>query len=189
MFYLIALYATLGHPDYDRREYATEALIEAVRGTPWYYGPRLCELAKGATEPETLARVRRPIAAWNRWRAAAYVPSGVPVWPMGTCYPYRVRLGVIEYDIRDREALCEEWVDDERGPNFDNLGPEWPQYRKVTENHARLLIATGSTAAEVDALLLRMWKLEQADNGDYGFEWARASKGWNRWEGGYPRPR
>lgn len=181
MLYLIALYASLADPRFEVRESATESLTALVSGKPWVYGPRLIALAREATEPEICSRVRRPIAAYDRWRVASYVPATVPVWPAIDCFAVPMMLG-------DRRCRCLgiEWMDhDVKVEHADP--PYWHRYRHATERMARQMIRDGATAAEVDALLLRMWKVEQAHNGDCGAKWAESAN-WTRWQGGYPRP-
>lgn len=174
MLYLIFLYCSLADPSYETREFATDRLCELVSGHPWFYGPRLVELAREASDPEVRFRVRQPIMVYDRWRANSYVPSTVPVWPQSDMYPIPMMLG----DARSRRALSDIRSSLE---GRDNTGPRYYYMRRTTEIHARELIMRGATYQEVDALLLRMWKLELADKSDCKLDLSHLSG----WRGGY----
>lgn len=185
MLYLIALYIGLADPVFEAREAATDRLTELVAGMPWYYGPRLVELSRDATEPEIVSRVRRPIAAYDRWRIASYVPSTALVWPICDAFPRETLL----WDVRDRDALRSWYWEAQCGCyGQQSLGPYWTQWRRGTELMVRQMLRDGATAAECDRLMGRMWKLEQQAKGDCGDLWSEAET-WTRWEGGYPQPK
>lgn len=186
VLYLAVLYAGLGSEDWHTREAADRAIVRLVGGRPWVYGPPLARWAGGATSPEVAARARRPCAIYARYRADAYVPRTVPVWPVCDCFPRRVFPGV---DLRDRTAIpCEAWG---AAPPYDPAtdgGPSWHRWRRPTEAMARRLIRDGAPPADVDALLLRMWRLELAAGSDCRRRDALESWAGRPWAGGYPDP-
>lgn len=190
MLYLIALYCTLGSHDYDRREAASDRLAELVTGKPWQYGPRLRDLARGATDPEIAHRVQMPLAAYERWQIASYVPSTCPVWPCCDMLAVPMMLG----DCRCR-ALGFEWIN-QVPYDFHSAadgcalvnGPYYHRWRRGTELMVQQMLRDGATHEECDRLLSRMWAIENAFNGDSGEKWEE-SKAWKHWQGGYPQPR
>jgi hypothetical protein len=191
MLALIALYAALGDPIWEVRESATDRLVVLVSEHPGHYGPRLIELASGATEPEIAQRVKRPIAVYSRWRINSYVPKSVPVWPICDATFIPTQFG----DVRAR-WIGNDWlslVPHGYGECAEGMttnlacGPYWHRWRRGTELMVRDMLRCGATAEEVDALLLRMWQMEQSVSGDCG-EAFKVSEGWVRWAGGYPSP-
>jgi hypothetical protein len=182
MLYTFALYCSLGSPAYEEREAASDLLCELVRGKPWDYGPRLVDLARGATDPEIYRRVQRPVAIYQNWVVVSYVPKTVPVWPACDMLPMATPWG----DVRCK-PLGSHWLEFAAGMQWTNA-PYWHSYRRGTERMVRQLIRDGASYAECDALLARMWAMEQLVRGDSGDLWVE-SVHWTRWEGGYPRPR
>jgi len=183
MLYFIALYTALADPVFEVRESASDNLLRLVDRHPAVYGPKLAVLAREATEPEIVARVRIPLACYYRWRFASYVPRTVPVWPIVDAFPVPMLCGDARYKGLTHCWMC--WL-----PSHTALdaGPYWHRYRKGTERMVRAMILDGAEPGDCDDLLSRMWKLEQAAKSDCGDKFAE-SEHWTTWQGGYPRPR
>ena len=179
--YFLFLYCSLASPEWSEREAASAAMLHLIDRHPTIYGPRLAEWAKGATEPEVRARVRVPLACYYRWRANSFVPTTTPVWPIVDAFPVPTQWG----DVRFKGMTC--WMC--WGPTTEmDAGPYWWRYRKGTERMVRSMLLEGADPVELDNLVGRMGKLEQAASGDCGDKFAE-SAGWTRWSGGYPTPR
>lgn len=145
------------------------------------YGPRISRWAAQSTCPEARNRSRPLVVAYIRWRDDSYVPVGVPVWPCCDMIPVPTAWG----DCRVKSLgwpwyECSSRVEHEQGPY-------WHRYRRGTERMARRLIFDGANQAEVDAMLVRMWAIEQVYRSDCGERWSE-SETWLRWAGGYPAP-
>lgn len=191
--YFLFLYAMLADPVFEVRESASDRILALVDRHPDIYGPRLIALAKESTEPEVRARVRRPINVYQRWRVVSYVPKTVPVWPCVDMMPKPLPIvGDIRCRERGRKAY-DDWhanpIDPGHWPAQGQLnqGPYWHNYRAATERMARAMIRDGADASEVDFLLLRMWRIENAAKSDCADKWPESSQ-WNQWLGGYPQP-
>ncbi len=183
MLYFLAAYVALADARWEVREQAESRLLSLVDRHPAIYGPRLAALAREATEPEIVARCRRPLAVYARWRVASYVPATVPVWPICDAVPVPMLYGdarskLIGMAWYDTGGACDSGCD---------CGPYWHRYRRGTERMVRAMLLQGATFEECDGLLARMWSLECAAKGDCGEKFAESAK-WTRWEGGYPRP-
>lgn len=184
MLYLIFTYSLLADPVYAVRESASCALVRLMDRHPGVYGPRLAALAREATDPEVVARVRRPLNCFYRWRANSFVPSKAPVWPIADatfipmlCGNQRCKgLGMAWYDGWCR---CESGLEQ---------GPWWWRYRAATERMVRSMLRNGSEPDEVDKLVSAMWEMECAVKGDCGDKWVESER-WTRWDGGYPKPK
>lgn len=187
MFLTLALFLSLADDRFDVREHAESELTRLVNERPHIYGSRLAALAPLAADAETRRRVAVPLRAFDAWRAASYVPSGVPVWPICDAYPIE---GYFGSDWRDRVTLAPwlsiAWHEPQSSlasrPEAERAGPRWYCYRRATELWARNQIAEGATPAYVDSTLVRMWKIEVAAKSDCGACLECGSK----WMGGYP---
>lgn len=175
-----ALFLLLGDPRWDVRDAAEWELVRLVNARPWDYGPRLERLAGQATEPEVAFRMRRPLRVYACWQANSYVPKTVPVWPVCDCYP----VAGADRDGRDRQAVRQVLTLDY--PAAADRGPYWRSWRAGTERMARQMIREGRTRAEVDALLLRMWRLEIEAGSDCNAQDTLRSWEGRPWAGGYP---
>lgn len=184
MLSFLALYTSLADPRWEVRESAECRLVALIDRSPGVYGPRLAELARGATEPEIAARCRRPLAVYGRWRVVSYVPSTVPVWPICDAVPVPMLYG----DARSKLIGMEWYNGGSACAAGCDCGPYWHRYRRGTECMVRHMLMRGASFAECDDLLARMWALERAACGDCGAKWAEAAN-WTRWEGGYPMPK
>ncbi len=178
----------LSGENWIHRDAAETRLIEYVNREPAYYGPRLESFARQGCDPETTSRLRRPLVAYRRWLAVSYVPQGVPFWPLCDCYPQRgSRVAslfgyrfVYYGDVRDTEAL-KAWRESAATDGYSGSGPHWPAYRRATEKYARQLIASGTPAEEVNALLVRMMNVEIRLHSDCGY----SVNPNDAWRGGY----
>lgn len=190
---LLLLFALLSDPDFDTRQWATDRLTHLVDRSPWDYGERLAKRTRETQCPEARRRGLLILTSYDRWRANSYVPSTVPVWPC--CDMIAAANPIVPFglapDVRDRAAGGKWYSSCGSPPVFTGglvPGPYWSEYRRGTERMARRLIVDGATAAEVDAMLLRMWKVEQEARGDCTADRWRESESWTKWEGGYPQP-
>lgn len=180
---LLFLYASLCDPEYHVREAASARLAHLIDRHPAIYGPRLLELARGATCPEVRSRAARALVIYERWRVNSFVPSTAPVWPICDAYP--VANPVIPFGLADVRDRCRWPVRTRPG---DASGPTWTAYRRTTEERVRDMLRSGASHEEADSLVGRMWALEQAHRGDVdAARWA-VSGTWREWQGGYPRP-
>ncbi len=185
---LILLFACLSHEDFHARERASSHLLHLVSRHPADFGPAILRLAAASTCPEARSR-SRPIAnCYAQWRITSYVPSSVPVWPCCDMYPTAnplVPFGLAP-DVRDRcfglRHLCVRSAE----PHLDT-GPYWHRHRAATEALVREKFRGGATHAEVDALLARMWAIENEYASDCAARWPESAR-WKQWQGGYPRP-
>lgn len=184
MLYFIALYTALADPRWEVREEAEQSLIRLVHRHPTVYGPRLAELARNATEPEVVARCRRPLVVYGQWRITSYVPSTVPVWPICDAVPVPMLYG----DARSKLIGMAWYNPGGTCATGCDCGPYWHRYRRATECMVRHLLMQGATFEECDSLLARMWALECTAKSDCGEKWAE-SAAWTRWQGGYPVPK
>lgn len=184
MLHLMAMYAALYASEWESREAAERELVRLVDRHPSRYGPPLASWARAATEPEVVARCRRPLNVYRRHLANAYVPRSVPVWPICDAMPTGLSGPVALQFPRSAEWLRS------GEPCLPELatGPWWHRYRRGTERMARRMLLDGASEAEVDGLLARMWRLEAEVRGDCD-QWAEASASWAKWEGGYPCPK
>ncbi len=179
--YALALYAALSDPEFTVRESAQARLSHLVDRHPAIYGPRLAEWCRDCPSPEARRRLLQVLTAYARWKVNSFVPSGVPVWPICDAYP--VACPLIPFALVDVRDRCRWPVESQPG---DAGGPYWTAYRRTTERRVRDMLRDGASFAECDALVGRMWRLEQAAKSDCGEKWAEAA-GWTRWQGGYPR--
>ncbi len=177
------LYAALCDPHFDRREAAELRLLRLIDRHPAIYGPRLGEWCRGATCPEIRSRTLRILAGYERWRVASYVPATAPVWPICDCWP--VACPVIPFGLEDVRDRCAVPVDSTckgsvyPAPDY-TRGPHWHRYRATTERAIRERLRAGATWEECDAMLSRMWSLEQRAKHDCGASLRLAG-----WQGGY----
>lgn len=189
MLYLALMYAALASEDYAAREHAERALVRLADGWPHRYGPRLEQLAAGATSPEVAARCRRPVGVYRQHLAAAYVPTGIAVWPCIDSWPQPVGFGAVIHDGRTGWQLWGRW----RPPSVNAAAsrqPYWHPWRRATEAMARDMIRRGVPAAEVDYLLVRMARVERSHlTRSHQDETLAVYDAWaaqTEWRGGYP---
>lgn len=179
MLALLFAYSSLCDPHFDRREAATARLAHLIDRHPMTYGPRLGDLVRGATCPEVRSRAMRVLAGYARWRVYAYVPRGVPVWPICDAYPLPcvVLPAFAMEDVRDRWAMpsCD------APPGAMLSGPHWGRWRAGTERMVRERLRAGATWEDCDVLVARMWRLEVRARHDCG-----AVLDVRAWAGGYP---
>lgn len=161
MLAICFLFLGLSSPHFEVREASQSTLIRLADRHPREHGP-VVGLLVGATQcPEARARGLRVVAAYDRWRVLQYVPKTIPLWPICDSYPGP------EAHHRDKTKL-DPWFRLAPEDKVQLKPPAWTRYREATEKYARHLLITGSTEAEVDALLLRMWEIERACGSDCG---------------------
>jgi hypothetical protein len=133
------------------------------------------------------ARVRIPLACYQRRMAELYVPTGVPVWP---CHDMASAILEVRVPITGWCVVMSRRLRITSLPNgLAVCGPWWHRHRAWTENMARDMIREGTPAGEVDDLLQKMWQVEQQLQADCPLGWASESQHWRTWQGGYPTPR
>lgn len=181
MLYFLFLYMALADSRWDARESAEQALIRLVDRSPAVYGSRLADLAREATEPEVVARCRRPLVVYARWRVNSYVPSTTPVWPICDAYP--VANPVVPFGLVDVRCKCS-WPVEVWDSAMRSGGPHWTAYRKTTERRVREMIAAGMSHEDADVLLGRMYAIEVRHRCDCNFD-----PDWKGWSGGFPQPK
>lgn len=171
-----SLFGGLSNDDYATREDADAKLREFIDGWPSRYGPIVTALYAKTESSEARSRAYRILGGYRRWQADNYRPRGVPVWPLCDCYPLSSPDPWV-LDGRDRSYLREREDQARREPLLiggqgrERGMPIFYSYRRATELHVRGLLAAGTSAAEIDALLQRMWALERASHHDSGRDW------------------
>lgn len=185
--YFLFLYAMLADPVFETREYASDRLAAMIDRHPATYGPRLHALASQTTEPEIVARVRRPLASYGRWRVANYIPKTAPIWPAIDLLPVATVpfWGPTDLRLEFDETACE-WIEQITPEEMEYGRPEdsYPtrgRHRRATATMVADMIRRGATDAELDELIGQMWELEKS-----AFKTLDRLK---EWEGGYPPPR
>ncbi len=173
--------ACLNTPEWERRDAATDKCVRLVNEMPWRYGPWAVAAFKASDSPETRARLRLAVLAYDRWRGDTYTPSTVTLWPICDAYPkagYSV-VCLCGCEIQYTSVVRDSGTIPTRGVGAGS--PQWTQFRRGTEHWARNEIRQGRPAAEVDAILKQMAYLEATQPMSCEQPYVMPT----RWAGGY----
>lgn len=187
MLYVAFLYAALGDPDFEARESASVRLAHLIDRHPAIYGPQLASWCRTSTCPEVRRRALQILVVYQRHQVNSFIPRHVPVWPCCDMLPAAANPCVpfgFAPDIRGRDRT---WVSCSPAGSTETA-PYWSKYRRGTERMIRQKLIEGSTHEECDALLDRMWAIEQGCRADCTPEVWAISATWRTWSGGYPQP-